>query len=362
VSPSSTSNFKRYLSGLSVFFWGFLVVIAAEVSLRALDGARVFRRPIKTGLIYMDAKRDAFEHAFLPSAKNPGILILGSSVADTNLDPTILADNIKTATGKEYDIFNGALYGTRLSDNAFFLDWYYKKWKFEKVIFNVDPGVLRPGRMPFLQEKLDTYWIDLWLRDHSALFRYRDQLAWYKPEDNEATVNFDAETTSQGWNRTLVMPLAVPVEEQIVNTVAPFDMWEIETDKLNEIAQWCVDHDVEMIWTVMPYREDVQQAFKGKWSFENVAAITRTVAEAHGQKFVDVSALTFPKEDFFDPGHFNSRGALKMSNIMGNRLGELLKNGESAFVEPARRVGDESLPQRRGNQVFREEAAAVPAP
>lgn len=357
MSHSFTSNSRRYLSGLSVFLWGFLVVAAAEITLRALDGARVFRRPVKTGLIYMDEKREAFQNAFLPKVSHPGILILGSSVADTNIDPTVLADAIRRESGKDYDIFNGALYGTRLSDNAFFLDWYHKQWKFEKVIFNVDPGVLRPGRMPFMQEKLDTYAVDIWLRDHSALFRYRDQLAWYKPQDNEATVKFDAETTSQGWNRTLVMPLEKPIDEQGVNTVAPFEEWDINKDELNEIAQWCIEHDVEMIWTVMPYREDVQRAFKGKWSFENVAAITRSVAEAHGQKFIDVSALTFPMHDFFDPGHFNSRGALKMSNILGGRVGELLVSGEAAFVEPARVVGDESLPARRGNQVFREEDA-----
>lgn len=346
MSPSSTSNFKRYASGLSVFFWGFLVVVVAEISLRALDGARIFRRPLKTGLIYMDEKREAFQHAFLPSAKNPGILILGSSVADTNLAPAIVAERIHDVTGQQYDIFNGALYGTRLSDNAFFMKWYHKQWKFEKVIFNVDPGVLRPGRMPLLQEKLDAYAVDLWLRDHSALFRYRDQLHWYKPEDNEATVLFDAETTKDGWNRTLVMPLTTNIDEQVPSLIAPFHGWDIETDALNDIAQWCVDNDVELIWTMMPYRDDAQKAFTDKWSFENIAKITRGIAEAHGQRFIDVSALTFPREEFFDPGHFNSLGALKMSNIMGQRVGELLKSGETAHVEPARLVGDESLPER----------------
>ncbi len=352
MSPSSTSSSRRILSAFAPFLLALAVPVAAEVVLRALDGARLFARPVKTGLIYMDEKREAFLHSFLPSAKGRGVLILGSSCADTNLDPTLIDQELLRHTGKEHSTFNAALYGTRLSDNRFFLDWYRRHWKFETVIINIEPGILRPGRMPKIQETLGTYGVDMWLRDHSALFRYRDQLRRWKAEDNEATIVFDAETTAAGWNRTLVMPLSSPIDEQLSGTIAPFREWDIDPALLEDIAKWCQERDVDVVWTMMPYKPSVQEAFEGEWRFDNIASIVRGIASRHGQRFADFTALKFPDEDFFDPTHLNARGALKMSSIAGDRIGRMLRDDLRYYAEPAADVGDDAMPVRRGSQVF----------
>lgn len=358
MNPSSTSSFRRLWAAFAPFILGLAVPIAAEITLRALDGARVFARPVKTGLIYMDEKREAFLHGFLPRARGSGVLILGSSCADTNLDPTLIDQEFLRHTGRDFDTFNGALYGTRLSDNRFFLDWYRRHWEFKTLVITVEPGILRPGRMPKIQETLGTYGIDMWLRDHSYLFRYRDQLRRWKQADNETTILFDAETTAAGWNRTLVMPLSTPIDEQLTGTIEPFRQWKIDPTLLRDIAGWCRDHQVDVVWTIMPYKPSVQDAFEGEWRFENIAALIRGIALDHGQRFADFSALRFPEEDFFDPTHLNARGALKMSNLFGDRVGRMLKDGLDVWVEPQADVGDEAMPLRRGNQVF----AGAPAP
>ncbi len=342
------------------FILGLAVPLAAEVTLRALDGARILARPVKTGLIYMDEKREAFLHAFLPGAKGRGVLILGSSCADTNLDPTLIDQELLRHTGREYDTFNGALYGTRVSDNRFLLEWYRRHWRYDTLIINIEPGILRPGRMPKVQETLGTYGIDLWLRDHSALFRYRDQVRRWRREDNEATVLFDAETTAAGWNRTLVMPLATPIDEQLTGTIAPFRHWHIDPAGLEDIARWCRQHGIDVIWTIMPYKPAVQEAFEGEWAFPNIARMVRGIASRHGQRFADFSALRFPEEDFFDPTHLNGRGALKMSAIAGDRIGRMLKEDLREHVEPAADVGDEAMPARRGGHAFPRPPAPQP--
>lgn len=318
------------------FAIGLALVALAECVLRVLDGTKLFATPARYGVIYADAKRDAFLHAFLPKVKEnpsrPGMLILGSSTADTNLDPSTMRAELAAAGAGDHAIFNGGMYAVRLDDARFLQQWYRKRWKYSELVIGIEPGILRPGRLPNMQETMGANSLEQWLRDHSMLYALRGQLRAWKPD--EPTVLFDAEVTAEGWNRTLVWTNPQSPEQQVRGATAHMNEWKIDWSLARQMAAAAQREGVQVTWLLMPYRDDMMRGLPAEWSFDRIARDTRALAAEHGQRYLDFSAVRLPDSEFFDPTHYNARGAKAMSALVGRRLGEMIAQRRMTHVEP----------------------------
>ncbi|MDX2176948.1 MAG: D-alanyl-lipoteichoic acid biosynthesis protein DltD [Candidatus Sumerlaeia bacterium] len=330
---------NKTLRGLRPFLFALPAVLAAEGLVRLGDALRLFPRPTKTGLIYMDEKRDAFLNRFLPQAEHPGVLILGSSTADTNLDPVTVEAVLAERGAGSFSIFNGALYGTRTADNLHFLEWYRRHWRYERVVINIEPGILRPGSMleGLMRAKLDKNRVEWWLMDHSALFRYRDQVKFRHEGENLRSTflaAFDAETTSHGWNRTLAVTQYIQRDEQVRGIAAPMRQWTTDYSNIERMAEFCAANGIDLTFVSLPWRPDMMEHLPGPWSFDEITRQTREIAERHGVRYLDLSRVEFPDEMFFDASHLNGYGARELSILFADRYARMLREGAGVLVEP----------------------------
>lgn len=346
-SPWLATPARRRWAMILPFLVAAAVVFAAEGALRVLENTNTYARPVRYRLIHMDEKRDAFLHRFDRAAPGRRVLILGSSNGDTNLDPTTLALGLERATGQRHVAFNGAMFGARLRDNLFFLEWYHRHWPFHEVVFSIEPGVLRPGHLEGLAERLDAPAIENWLRDNTMLYAVRGQLRPYRTADNERTMAWDAVCTDNGWNRTIVWRSPVPHDQQVRDVMAGFREWRLDPALLEEIAAWCRERGIAVSWVIVPWRPDAQAALPPGWTMPEVAALARDLAQRHGQRVVDLSEARFPIDDFWDPAHFTGPGAMKCTALLADRLGRLVTSGVASHREPPTDIGDEWIPTWR---------------
>jgi hypothetical protein len=361
---------RQRIAAFQFLYIGLAVFAAGEAALRGLDGALAFERPVNYGTLYMDVCRDTFRNHFLPQATFPGLLVAGSSNSDTNVDAVQLESAYANVLGERVSAYNGSMYGARVDDVRFLLDWYWKQWKFKRLVINVEPGVLRPGRVTGMQEGLSRPAIEQWMVDNLRIFRHRARLHWIDPDDEDTPARlradnltaFDAEATMRGWERTLVMPRTMRDFEDLTDSlVTPMLEWTPDFPKVEEMARWAKERSLETTFIVPPMHPLFVGALPREWSMDTVAARTRAIAEQYGHRFLDLRALEFPNEDFSDPTHLNSRGAIKFSRVLSWRLAEMEKSGTRTLVEPATFLDDTHFPAEIAGRKF-SEAARTPLP
>lgn len=361
---------RQRLAAFSFLYIGLAVFAAGELALRGLDGGLAFERPVNYGTLYMDVCRDTFRNHFRPQATFPGLLVVGSSSSDTNVDALQIETAFANVTGERVSAYNGSMYGARVEDVRFLLDWYWEQWKFKRLVINVEPGVLRPGRVSGMQEGLRRPAIEQWMVDHLRIFRHRARLHWVDPDDpdtpgklySDYLTAFDAEATMRGWERTLVMPRTMRDFEDLADGLTgPMNEWQLDFAKIEEMALWAKERELDVTFIVPPTHPLFVGALPPSWSMEAIASRTAAIAKEHGHRFIDLRALQFPNEDFSDPTHLNSRGAIKFSAVLSRRLAEMDRDGTRTVIEPSAFLDDTHFPAERGGVVF-SEAARTPLP
>lgn len=320
------------------------VVGAAELFLRVMDGTRTFNYPVRYGVLYFDVQRKIFLKEFLPQAKDPGVLILGSSVADTNINPQWLRHHVRERTGQRWSIFNGGLYAGRTEDTLYLLDWYKEQWDYQRLIMVVDPGLLRQHRLAGLRESLSANAVERWLKDHTMLFAYRRRLSQYDPQVSGAIYFVDADSAVDGWNRTEHWANQMSLEDQAWHAARGFIGMEPDGAGLQRIADRAAAMGLDVTWVVPPYSRMLESQMPREMSTDRAAALARAMAAQHGQRFLDLRGVRFPREDWSDSAHLNGAGAQKFSWLMGDRLARMWAEGVLSHVEPEQLLTDEHYP------------------
>jgi hypothetical protein len=261
-----------------------------------------------------------------------------------------MIEDLKQITGKPWTGFNGAMLGIRLDDMAFFLDWYYGKWKFDELLIVYDPWGLRPGRMPRLQERLSKPPFERWAMRHSALMAIRGQ--WRerdKSRDNivRGQMQLDAMNTTYGWARTVyaLAPRRFQTAEALAENQAgqmidprktPPAPYDRSSEELVRIRDWADENGVRVWWTLLPYSPLLQPLMHESYNNDSLRSqLAELLSDTEDQYILDLTDLEsgYDPDDFFDATHMLPNTAKKFSHELAKRWAEALSSSNSSISE-----------------------------
>lgn len=315
-----------------------LMLLCMEPIARILLSLQIVEKPVHYAFIHADTKEDAFQEFLSLNEQGERYLVMGSSIAHTNIDPMRVTKHLEDATGKAWTGFSGAMFAARYEDVTFYAKRYFAAWPYKHLVVVLEPWGSRPGRLPNMQERLSKPWIERWLMHHSAFFSLRNQAVSY---DTTADTRLrglrenDAFTTTYGWTRT-VPELALAdwktperAHKQamdMINTSNPAapEVFPIETRRIQDLRDWANDHGITVWWILPPFRPDVQQFMLPQFRYAPWRAfVEKEIVTRPNNYLIDLSALDQDKltfNEWWDANHLNPHGAAVYSEEIGKAL------------------------------------------
>lgn len=320
-----------------------LVVLAGEWGWRQVLALHLSEPPVLYSIRHMDDKRLVFEEHFLPMDE-PGtrFLVLGSSIAQTNIDPGKVRRELEAATGEPWSGFNGALFGIRYEDMLFFANWYHDRWEFDHLVVLLEPWSVRAGRMPNLQERLRKPAIERWLMHNSALFAIRNQFVPYDhnegPEARGIFALDHSGSTIRGFVRTLYKHAVAPENHEsnareqagtmLDSRHDPPVPFEPTTDLVIALREWAAGRGITVWWVIPPYRPILEQYLPEQYQYEAWREYAGEVAAPPGNHLIDMKHLEgherLTGDAFWDGTHMAPHGAAFFSGRLGREWADRL--------------------------------------
>lgn len=326
--------------------WGAVlaVLLLAEVGLRMAMNLTIIEEPVLYRNESIDGKVRTFVEDFIPE-RFPGtrMLVLGSSIAATNVDPETMTRHMEEVTGGEFVAYNLGMYGARFPDHQFVARWAHNRWPYDKLVIVLEPWSFRYGEMG-VRDRLGKLRHEDWLMRHSALFGLRSQIEWWD-ENRDArlrgTIDLDNRPTLFGWNRTIHPPPFPESPEELaeINALAltnfgedPPQTFQPNLELPIAIRNWANERDIPVYWVLSPQRPELEKHMPEEYTQEARREMARQLADAPGNYLIDLIDMEttgrVTSDHFFDSTHLNGLGALIVSEELGLRLGRLLLDAE----------------------------------
>ncbi|MCC5875290.1 MAG: hypothetical protein JJU11_03625 [Candidatus Sumerlaeia bacterium] len=347
MSHSSTSNSERDWDVMPevaapLLRWGIVLVVLflAEFGLRMAMNLTIIEEPVLYRNESIDGKVRTFVEDFVPE-RLPGtrVLIVGSSIAATNIDPETMTREMEEVAGGEYVAYNLGMYGARFPDHKFVANWAHNRWPYDKLVIVLEPWSFRYGEMG-VRDRMGKLRHEDWLMRNSALFSLRSQIEfWDENRDNRlrGIIDLDNRPTLFGWNRTIHPPPFQEIPEELaeINARAIINFGEdppkpFQPDLELPIAlrDWANKRGIPVYWVLSPQRPELEQFMPEEYTHEARREMARILADARNNYLLDLIDMEtsgrITTDHFFDSTHLNGLGALILSEELGRRFGRLL--------------------------------------
>lgn len=271
------------------------------------------------------------------------MLILGNSMANTGVDPDVIAALYAAQTGQPVRVYNFGVEGLTLHGNLALAGILLEEYHPDVLIYIADVRDLDASNSPtsetrflsdpWLRYRLGEWTLEGWLFDHSqALQMYLPYRNWVRadfPDTFYAYLYRSVTISETGYEPdTNAEALDADALAEIRNSPACTQYYaEIEIsaarlDELRALLALAEDHGARPVVAEMPVNPIVYECMTGPLSHADFQEVmTGTVAEAGGVFLPARPEL--PVEDHIDMHHLNPQGAAAFSRRLALALLDL---------------------------------------
>ena len=282
------------------------------------------------------------------------IIILGSSLVNTGLDPDIVAQTYFQQTGVDARIFNFGVDGMTVAPNALIARLLVERYHPALLVYVTEMREYIAGLgteyetpfldNPWLQYQMGNFNLPGWLVDHSAaLQHYLPFRNWMSPDFSGTMPIYLRRyqiTSASGYEpeqavaNNLDYPPS-PKNAEDAQYYKDYGNYKIAPSRLNDLqailnlnqegtAIWVVEMPVDPSFYIFVGGTGVHQQFQ-----QTIAALTTT----HGGSFLPAEACNdIPIVGRANRWHLNYMGAPIFSKCLGNQLAILAGQKNSSFI------------------------------
>jgi hypothetical protein len=280
--------------------------------------------------------------------QNDGVdlIILGSSLAHTGIDPAVMEKIIFERTGYNLRIYNFGIDGLTMPAIEDIGRVLVAKYHPEILVlvselrdFDADNGILEQTlfqNTPWMIFQRGRFSLSGWLVNNSiALQLFLPYRNWMTPTFDSQTVEYDFRASSLWENGYEANNGANRIAERSINPFRPgekylitmFESYAIDSSQLQCFSDFLEEMefaDVQVILAVWPFPVS---AFDSPGGLESLTLYTNTIGALSEELNVDViSPLpedSIPGDGRSDRYHFNRLGAEVYSQYLGSQISEL---------------------------------------
>jgi hypothetical protein len=283
------------------------------------------------------------------------IILIGSSVVNTGIDPEIVAKSYFDLTGKRLRIYNFGVEGLDIVPNSVYANILVQKYHPALLLFGTIPrDYLSSDNFEVNQQFLLSPWIEFmsgdwnlagFLIDHSvALRRYLPYRNWMRSNFLETLYRIDRRenrTSSNGYEpenyvgTNLDLP-PDPNSADEQDAFAKYHDYAIDLTRLSDLVS-ILSLGQEGITRVLVMEMPLQSTFYdylgGISVYQDYRQQIASIVIGNGSMFIQSDGnLQIPANGRPDRAHLNKIGAPVFSTYLGTQLASLTKNNGWQFI------------------------------
>jgi len=347
--PTPTQS-RRYRSLIISLVIGVLLFAAASLLFEGLyrwtrlDG---LINPRSVGLYHNQFEIKWFElKDFVRERGGVDVILLGSSMVNTGVDPDVLSEQYASATGQELRVFNFGVEGFTISPNAEVARLLVQEYHPGTLVFVTEMrDYVAANGLEVEQQVLNDEWLAArltgvwsrraWLKENSKLVQhllpYRNWSRSDFPDTFLMSLRRFADTTSAGYepDRKTASQLDVPPDPANPDDQALFTMFSkyaIDPNRLADLADIISlqQEGTRVIITELPLHPSYFTYFGGEDVHRQYLAQLVPFIESAGGVFLPpLSPSLIPPDHRSDRFHLNYKGAPLYSRFLADQLAVL---------------------------------------
>lgn len=317
-----------------------LLIMLAEIGLR-IPGIAVYLPDPVPRLWHSYLVQDKLDYmSAMERSRGVDVLFMGNSTTQAAVNPLIF-DELRGVTDPRLPgSFNGAIEGVPPFGNRLFLSIFLKQVRPETIIYGITPQDLN-SNSPWAQEVTERIihspmtlaqaghgprgqLLSTLLR-FSYLYRYRTILLHQLMTGGNSQTHLEDVYFDERGHDAIVHSLAdIPSSERgylynnagVVNYAAGGEQFEA----LVSIIEQCSSAGIELILVNIPLADDYYDNFDNEGDYQIYLDAVAAITDKYNVLFWDLenlSNLHFRDEEFADFNHLNSKGADRLTKILG---------------------------------------------
>lgn len=324
-----------------------LVLIALLEGIARLPWPTEGVPPPSMGTYYiLDIKLSRLEN-YVQENDGVDVIIFGSSIAHTGLDPEIIEKVFQQDTDQNLRVFNCGVTGVSLPPAASLIEILTQAYNPSLIIhvtemrdYNPQTGKGMAGRVannPWFHYKLGEFSPWGWIIDHSmAIQRYLSFRFWVRddfPSWYDLLQRRLDDITPWGYepDRHVAEALNKPPDpnnEEDKHMLDIYKNYQVDIERLKYLEDILDQPDRKVIIVEMPVHSTALEYFGNpQEDYQEYIRTVEQTAQSYGGKFISTADLIIPDQGYSNKFHLNQDGAPIFSEFLAKRLVYLYNTG-----------------------------------